>query len=64
MRNLSFNTTEDEFKAFFEKFGKINRVNLLQRDGRSKGMGFIEYANNADSEKLLKGNKELELDGR
>lgn len=64
VRNLSFKTTEDEFKAYFQKFGEVTKVKILERDGRSKGMGFVEFEKHEDAEKLITDNEELELDGR
>jgi RNA recognition motif-containing protein len=45
--NLPFQTSEDELKAFFEKYGPVASVRIIQdRDtGRSRGFGFVEMAN-------------------
>jgi RNA recognition motif-containing protein len=45
--NLPFQTSEDELKTFFEKFGPVASVRIIQdRDtGRSRGFGFVEMAN-------------------
>jgi len=44
IRNLARTTTEDELRALFEPFGKIQYCNLvLDADtGASKGFGFVE----------------------
>ena len=63
MRNLSFQTKEDELQAFFEKFGTVQSVNIVQRDGRSKGIGFVEFDSVESAKKALDA-EELELDGR
>lgn len=47
-----------------EKYGKVNRLNILQRDGRSKGIGFFQFDNPKDAENLIKSVGEVELDGR
>ena len=45
MRNISFNTTEDEFKDFFEAFGKVISAKLVKtKEGETvvaKGTGFV-----------------------
>ena len=53
MRNLSFQTKEDELQAFFEKFGTVQSVNIVQRDGRSKGIGFVEFDSVESAKKAL-----------
>jgi len=42
--NLSFQTTEDEMRTAFERFGSVESVRIItDRDsGRSKGFGFVE----------------------
>jgi len=41
--NLSFQTTEDEMRTAFERFGAVESVRIItDRDsGRSKGFGFV-----------------------
>ena len=42
--NLSFQTTEDEMRTAFERFGAVESVRIItDRDsGRSKGFGFVQ----------------------
>lgn len=44
--NLSYQTTEDELRTFFEGAGAVSNVAIImERDtGRSKGFGFVEFA--------------------
>ena len=53
--NLSYNTTEEELKSHFAKYGKISSINLIiDRDtGRSKGFGFIEFDNDKTAQESL-----------
>ena len=48
--NLPFQTSEDELKEFFERFGAVASAKIIQdRDtGKSRGFGFIEM-DNSDS---------------
>merc|ERR1712226_1406456 len=37
-----FESTEEQIQAHFEKFGKVNSINLLKgQDGKSKGIAFV-----------------------
>ncbi len=53
--NLSYNTTEEDLREAFSKFGEIVSVNLIvdQASGRSKGFGFVEMASDEDAEKAI-----------
>lgn len=64
VRNLSYSTDEDGLRDFFSKFGEVIKVKILMRDGRSKGTGFVEFAEHRVPQKLLDDNEDLELDGR
>ena len=63
VRNLSYQTKEDELEEHFEKFGKVQSVTIISRDGRSKGMGFVEFETSESAKKAL-AEGEGELDGR
>lgn len=64
VRNLSYEVEEDELKAYFEKFGIISNVKIIKKDGRSKGIGFVEFEKHEEAQKLLDDKPELELNGR
>ena len=52
-------------EEFFSKYGAVTNCFILQRNGRSKGSGFIEFENEDTAQKVLQLNDdELELDGR
>lgn len=52
-------------EEFFSKYGAVTNCFILQRNGRSKGCGFIEFENEDTAQKVLQLNDdELELDGR
>ena len=44
--NLSFNTTEGDLRELFEQYGTTDSVAVItDRDtGRSRGFGFVEFA--------------------
>ncbi|MDH4163272.1 MAG: RNA-binding protein [Nitrospirota bacterium] len=53
--NLSYSTTEDDLREAFAKIGEVQSATLIidQTNGRSKGFGFVEMANNEDAEKAI-----------
>lgn len=42
--NLSYKATEEELKAFFERFGAVSAARIItdRETGRSRGFGFVE----------------------
>jgi len=65
VRNLSFNTSEDQLRNFFSKYGTIDSLKILMRDdGKSKGIGFVEFNTRAEAKKAIADNGKLNLDGR
>ena len=62
VRNISYSTKEEELQEYFEKFGKVLKVKILEKGGRSKGTGFVEFETHEDAEKVI--NENLELDVR
>ena len=64
--NLSFDTTEEELKAAFEVFGKVEAARILKDKytGRPKGFGFVEMSNDAEAQAAITELNEKELKGR
>ncbi len=54
--NLSYSVTEDDLKALFSEFGKVESVNIIKDkfSGRSKGFGFAEMPDNSEADKAIK----------
>lgn len=52
---LSFETTEQELKTFFEQAGPVQSANIVTdpSSGRSKGFGFVEMASDAGALKAI-----------
>ncbi|MCS7016931.1 MAG: RNA-binding protein [Gemmatales bacterium] len=48
--NLPFNTTVDELREAFARFGTVTRAQIIvdRNTGRSRGFGFVEMADGAD----------------
>ena len=58
--SLPYSATEADVEALFSQYGELESVALIKdrETGRAKGFGFVEFKNQADSEKAL------ELDGK
>jgi RNA recognition motif-containing protein len=64
--SLAYATTDDSLKAFFETIGEVTSARVItDRDsGRSKGFGFVEFADEANNQKAVDDLNGKELDGR
>ena len=57
---LAWGTTDAGLREAFERFGEVTDAKVIQdrETGRSRGFGFVSYANNADADTAIK-----EMDG-
>ena len=64
--SLSFDTTEDQLREAFAKFGTVESAKvIMDRDyNRSKGFAFVEMSSNSEAEKAMQGLNGTLLDGR
>ncbi len=64
--SLAYATTDDTLKTFFETVGEVVSARVItDRDsGRSRGFGFVEFANEGDNQKAIDQLNGKELDGR
>lgn len=62
--NLSFKTTEEELKTFFEEAGKVVKVNIITRGTRSLGYGFVAYESEDACKAAVEKLHKKELGGR
>lgn len=62
--NLSFKTTPDGLKTFFEECGEITNTSVISRGRRSLGYGFVDFATKEAADKALDTLNKKELDGR
>src|SRR5512137_2012722 len=64
--NLSYSTTEDKLRAAFEPYGTVASATIMldRMSGRSRGFGFVEYANEADAKKAIDALNGADVDGR
>ena len=52
---LSFDTTDESLRAFFEQVGKVDSASVVtdRFSGRSRGFGFVEMATAAEARKAI-----------
>jgi RNA recognition motif-containing protein len=64
--NLSFTTSEDVLRDAFAAFGKLKSVKILtDRDtGKSRGFGFVEFAEDKDGDTAIHTMNGSEVDKR
>ena len=64
--NIPRETSENEVKALFEEFGKVEKINLI-RDNYTKtlkGFGFIEMPESSEAENAIKSLNGQMFNGR
>jgi len=64
--NLPFSTDDEKLKAMFSQYGEITEAVIIKNkfSGRSKGFGFVTFANDADAAKAMAEMNEKEIEGR
>ena len=64
--NLSYDMTEPQLVAEFEKFGKVNSARLVMNrfTGKSKGFGFVQMPVRAEAEAACAALNDREIMGR
>ncbi|HXV75799.1 MAG TPA: RNA-binding protein [Candidatus Polarisedimenticolaceae bacterium] len=63
---ISWNTTEDGLREAFERFGEVVEANIVfdRYTGRSRGFGFVTFANEEQAAQAMEQLNGAELDGR
>ena len=64
--NLSYDATTDSLRTAFEPFGEITDAIVLtdRETGRSRGFGFVTFAEAEDGDKAIAEMDSKDLDGR
>jgi len=64
--SLAYQTTDDGLRAAFEAVGEVASARVItdRETGRSRGFGFVEFANEADNDAAIKQLDGTDLDGR
>ena len=63
---LSWDTDDSGLRAAFEPFGDVSDAKVItdRETGRSRGFGFVTYANGGDASKAIEAMNGAMLDGR
>src|SRR5215471_7898931 len=64
--NLSYNTSEDELRDAFAEYGEVASAKIItdRETGRSKGFGFIEFADDEVAKRAMTSMNGAQLGGR
>ena len=64
--NLDFAATDSSVRSLFERYGSVERVNLVtDRDtGRSRGFGFVEMSDSAQADQAIAALNGASFEGR
>ena len=64
--NLPFSATEDELRDKFGEFGNVMSAVIIndRETGRSRGFGFIEYANQEEGQAAIDALHDQDFGGR
>ena len=63
---LSFNTTEDQLREEFAKFGVVESATVIRDrySDRSRGFGFVEMSSDSEADEAIKGLSNTMMDER
>jgi RNA recognition motif-containing protein len=63
---LSWNTSESIIAETFSQIGEVSEVRIIndRETGRSRGFGFVTYANHEDAKRAVDRLDGKEIDGR
>ena len=64
VKGMAYATTEEDLKGAFETYGNIKRVNVLKKDGVSKGTGFVDFNDVEHAAAAHEGMQGASLNGR
>ncbi|XP_053807969.1 nucleolin [Vidua chalybeata] len=62
LKNLPYRITEDDIREVFENASEVRIV--LNKDGSSKGMAYVEFKTEAEADKALEEKQGTEIEGR
>lgn len=64
--NIPYSATDDTITEIFSPYGELVSVRVItdKRTGRSKGIAFVEFAEEADAKRAEEELNQSEMDGR
>ena len=66
VKNIELETTDDEFRVLFEKYGDITSASLAHDNetGKSRGFGFVNYIHHEDAYKAVEELNDSDFKGQ
>ena len=64
VNNLSWATTDDELKAYFNQFGSVSAKIALRKDGKSRGWGTVQFSDPEQAMQAVENMKGSDFGGR
>mgnify|MGYP001107548862 CR=1 FL=1 len=63
---LSWGTDDNALRIAFEEYGEVTDAKVItdRETGRSRGFGFVTFAEDADGDAAVDGLNQTEIDGR
>ena len=63
---LNYRTNEDSLQKLFENYGEVSSAKIIfdRIEGRSKGFGFVEMADDEAAQKAIDELNDTEFEGR
>lgn len=63
---LSWGTTDDSLRGAFDQFGEVTDAKVIadRETGRSRGFGFVTFAESGDADNAISRMNGAQLDGR
>ncbi|MGM5483512.1 MAG: RNA recognition motif domain-containing protein [Nanobdellota archaeon] len=64
--NLPWSVRDEKLREVFSEFGEVSEAKVImdRRTDRSKGFGFVEFANDEEAKNAMEGMNGKELEGR
>lgn len=64
--NLPFTVNDDKLRELFGAFGEVTEATIIKDkfSGRSKGFGFVTFANDEDANKSIAEMNKKQIEGR
>ncbi|HEY4480169.1 MAG TPA: RNA-binding protein [Candidatus Paceibacterota bacterium] len=64
--NLPYKTTSADLRDMFSKNGEVSEADVIidRNDGRSKGFGFVSFANDAEADAAIEMWNGKDIEGR
>ena len=64
--NLDFAATDTAVRALFERYGAVERVNLMtdRETGRARGFGFVEMSDSSQADQAIAALNGAQFEGR